>query len=124
MSSEIAPFLKMLVPSVPELAVLVAGFAFALGLGRRAPRASGLAVAGCALLLVLTVIKPLGWYFMATHRDGNYVAMMAIISIAESVLHAVAIGLLVAAVFADRRTTAAAEPMAPPPPPPPYGYPR
>ncbi|QSB16851.1 hypothetical protein JQS43_11515 [Natronosporangium hydrolyticum] len=91
--------------ALPALIVLVAGLALLTARRRTVgPRATGLAIAGAAVLLAGAVVNvvwasSLPWVLQATTSTGGYAMMSAGVGILTAILHATGIGLLIAAVL-------------------------
>ena len=104
----IAPVLSSLLTSVPSLIVDVALIALAVSRWNRHPRVSMLAATSGVVLLVLDVV---GRAFFAmlpawASQQGRSVSELGVVfaaaGLVSSGLHAIAMGVLVAAVFAER----------------------
>ena len=96
----IAMPLALLLPRVPTILVLIAGMAFAVVWWRRHPTRSLLVLAAMSLLLILAVAWP--FVLQAFIHTGGWrmtTRLLAALGLAEGVLDATAIGLLLTAVF-------------------------
>ena len=111
MSSAGATLLQLL-PAVPSLIVYVGGLAAAVVLRPRGPAASTLAVIALGLLSVLALATPLVYAVLAQRHAELAWSMQtmgvayAAVGLVQSVLHAAAVALLVAAAFVGRRAPA------------------
>lgn len=102
--SPLLAFLSSVARQLPELAVIVAGFVVVLGRKPAHPKASRLAAAGLAVALA-TGLGGATFYAAAptlASSPGALGALYAVAGFAFSALDAAALGLLVAAVVADR----------------------
>lgn len=105
---ELLPMLSTLVAAIPSM--LIDGVLIGLAVSRwnRHPRASLFAASAGGLLLMLDVIGRLAmtWLPMRMRERGQDLTSMTTTLVAvggiNTLLHAVAMGLVVAAVFADR----------------------
>ena len=102
--SPLVAFLSSVARQLPELAVIVVGFVVVLGRKPAHPKASNLAAAGLAVALA-TSLGGAAFYVAApalASSPGTLGALFAAAGFAFSALDAAALGLLVAAVVADR----------------------
>jgi hypothetical protein len=105
---QVLPLLSTLVSSIPSMVVDGVLIALAVSRWNRHPRASLFAASAGGFLLMLDVIGRLAmtWLPMRMQARGNDLTSMTttlvVVSGVTTVLHAVAMGLVVAAVFADR----------------------
>lgn len=97
--------------ALPALIVLVAGLVL-LTARRRAvgPRATGLAIAGAAVLLAGAVVNvvwasSVPWVLRTDGQIGAFAMMSAGVGILTAILHATGLGLLIAAVLARAPAT-------------------
>jgi hypothetical protein len=101
-------YVKQLAAGAPLLLVYLAGMVLALVLWRRSPTASLLCLIGMGLLLVAAVAQPLANLFVIRSMSsqgwgGDRVSMLLSVSaVIGSLVRAVAMGLLVGAVFSGR----------------------
>lgn len=108
MDSMVTSILAQLVVQTPVLGVYVVGLILALIFWRRCPLAGALAAGGLGLLLLVTVGFSLAQiYLLHRTNDSNWSIndhawRMSVLSLASSLLRAVGLGLLVAAVFVGR----------------------
>jgi hypothetical protein len=91
----------------PVLIVLIGGMVVVGVWWRRAPRAAMLAMAGLGVMLLVSAVGPVvQWYLVMNRPAGGPVAgfarTMAILGIVLSLVRALGLGLLIAAVFAER----------------------
>jgi hypothetical protein len=105
------PLLTVIAPRVLFLALFVIGIVMALNRQARHPAASRLAIIAFVLLIAAEVLTAASNTYVMSHRDGSSLTdlaqILAIINIANLLLHIVGMTLLVLAVFADRSTPAA-----------------
>lgn len=102
--SSLVAFFSSVGRQLPELAVIVVGLVVVLGRKAGHPRASNLAAIGLAVALA-TGLGGAAFYSLAPRLVSNARAVAAVFAVAGfafSALDAVALGLLVAAVVADR----------------------
>lgn len=95
----VAPFAQLL-PRIPAVVVYLAGIAFAFVWWRRHPTRSLLVVLGMGLLLVTSVASP--FVLQALLQQGDWKAasrQVAALGLADGLVHAIAVALLLAAVF-------------------------
>ncbi len=104
----LVPSLMQLVASAPLLLVYVVGLALALVFRRRYPTPCLLTLIATAVLLVVTAAQPFvhQYLFLQRHERGwneqTYGWIVSVVAITGSVVRAVAIALLLAAVFLGR----------------------
>ncbi|MGB7158098.1 MAG: hypothetical protein WBD40_08530 [Tepidisphaeraceae bacterium] len=121
LSSTFMIIVGQLATSLPMLLVYIGGIVWALLCWRRAPRAAGLATAGLALMLITHVgSAALQGYFISNRGAApasNLAQAMMVVGFASTLLRALGMGLLVAAVFANRPRIESAFPIEPAQPP-------
>lgn len=99
-------FLSSVARQLPEIAVVVVGLVVVLGRKASHPRASNLAALGLAVVL-LSGLAGAAFYALApslVRNPGGLASLFAVAGAGFSLLQACAVGLLVAAVVADRPT--------------------
>ncbi|MHB1045486.1 MAG: hypothetical protein ACYC4P_05695 [Thermoanaerobaculia bacterium] len=102
--SPLLAFFSSVARQLPELVVIVVGFVVVLGRKPSHPRASRLAAAGLAVALA-TSVGGAAFYSLAptfSSSPGTLGALFTVAGFAFSALDAAALGLLVAAVVAER----------------------
>jgi len=102
--SPLLAFLSSVARQLPELAVIVVGFVVVLGRKPAHPKASNLAAAGLSVALAAS-LGGAAFYAAApalAPSPGVLGSLFAVAGFAFSALDAAALGLLVAAVVADR----------------------
>lgn len=102
--SSLLSFLSSVARQLPEIVVVVAGLVVVLGRKPGHPRASNLATLGLVVLLVTGLGAAAFWSLAPgiVEGPGALSALLAVASAGSSVLRACGLGLLVAAVVADR----------------------
>jgi FtsH-binding integral membrane protein len=97
-------FFSSVARQLPEIAVVVVGLVVVLGRKPGHPKASNLAATGLAVFL-LSGLAGAAFYALAPRfagSPGGVAAVFAVVGVVFSVLRACGLGLLVAAVVADR----------------------
>jgi hypothetical protein len=101
--------LTPLIALAPQLLVYVAGGILAVAWWRRHPLASGLALGGLGLKLVASLLQ-VAWSHHLNRviaegrlEPSQVQARMTAVGVVDGLMHAVGLGLIVAAVFAGRR---------------------
>lgn len=124
MDSMVTSVLAQLVVQTPVLGMYVVGLILALIFWPRCPLAGALAAGGLGLLLLVTVGFALAQIYLF-HRtsDSNWSIndhawRLTVLGLASSVLRAVGLGLLVAAVFVGRGRRRTNQTLVSSPPPP------
>ena len=97
-------FFSSIARMLPEIAVIVAGFVVVLGRKASHPKASNLAAAGLAIALGGRLLSALSFGLVPTLGAApvSLAWIYSALGLVFSLVHAGAIGLLVAAVVADR----------------------
>ncbi len=100
-------YVQQLVGRSPSLVICLIGLLVAIGQLKRHPRPALFVLLGMVLLLISSLLLPLAQLYLIHFHDEVFVALplgtiMTGFSLIWSVLNAVALGLLVAAAFADR----------------------
>jgi len=109
MNSIFIPFLMQLLLQAPALLACVAGIVVALVFWQRCPRSAMFALTGMALLLVATLAQQfLSFYIITLVRQGHWGMqqigwLVGVNTIIWSVIRAAAYGLLLTAVFMNRK---------------------
>ena len=100
--------LSSLVPSIPTVIVEVTMLAIAVSRWNKHPRVSMLVASSAVLLLMLDLLVRAAYVIlpMKMQESGRTIADMGIFYVvlggASGLLHAIALGLLIAAVFSER----------------------
>ena len=103
MTSTTGILFSQLATALPMLLVYLGGLILAALWWRRSPRAVGLAIAGLALLLLVTLASSIiTAYLLANRPPSGIGTTIGIVSIASTFLRAVGTALVIAGVFADR----------------------
>jgi len=103
------PFLWQLLSQTPVLLAYVAGMLAALMFWQRCPGSARLTFIGMALLLAATLVGSFLSMYLLQARDEfgwsiqELGAIMAVITIIANIIRAVAYGLVLAAVFINRK---------------------
>jgi len=105
MQSSLPIFLSQLIGLAPHLIVYIGGIVLVAVWWRRAPSAAMLAVIGLGIMLLSSVVGAMATSYLINNRTGatgSFAQTMSLVSFAFSVLRAIGVGFLVAAVFAGR----------------------
>ncbi|BET68026.1 hypothetical protein ASA1KI_29440 [Opitutales bacterium ASA1] len=108
MSEILGPSLMQLVAQAPVLLVYLVGIVLAEVLRARAPLASTLALVGSGLLLVISMLQPFVFQYVLRSRldagssSDEITRVLGFFGVIAGFAHAAGLGLLVAAVFAQR----------------------
>jgi hypothetical protein len=107
-SNTIIGYVTQLTAQIPTLLVYVTGLIFALVYWRRCPVPSALVFAGTVMLLVVALLQPLlTQYLVQARAELSWPAqtlgwVLSAVTLGSSVLRAVALGLILTAVFFGR----------------------
>lgn len=97
------PILGSLVSGLPSSLVLIAAIALAMSRWAQHPRVSMYVCGGAGTMLVLELITRALWVVLPMRMSPSEMgSMFQVLSFASGVLHAVTMGVLVAAIFIDR----------------------
>ncbi len=97
------PILGSLVSGVPSYLVLIAAITLAMSRWPQHPRVSMYVCAGAGTMLALELITRALWVVLPMRMSPSEMgSLVAVVSFASGVLHAVTLGVLVAAIFMDR----------------------
>jgi hypothetical protein len=108
--TDIAAYIASQLPYLaPMLLAYLAGILLSALKLRQLGKPAALALTGCVILLVNTAVFPfVQWYVLSaraqTGTPGNFASLMLMVSLARSAVHITGFGLLLAAVFAGRRS--------------------
>ena len=106
--NSILPVLMQLAGQTPVLLVYVVGIILALVFWGRHRMPSMLTMIACVVMLVASIGQTILWHTLLQMRDSlgwpmqKYGSMMSMVSLVSSVVRAIALGVLLAAVFAAR----------------------
>jgi purine-cytosine permease-like protein len=102
--------LRTIGPRIPFYLVLIVGLLLAMTRGKRHPTASLWALLGCGLWLTVSLVMAVYYTFLPrlVSREGGMTAseistIYLVTDIVGALLYAVALGMLVAAIFSNRR---------------------
>jgi len=114
MQSTLTIVFSQLATSLPLLLVLIGGIVWAAMLWRRAPKAAMLAMAGLVIMLVSLIASvTITAYIISNRTVAAASPALQISGFAFGIARAVGLGLVVAAVFANRQQVGGAFPVEP-----------